>query len=81
MFCPTCRSDFHEHPLLDPYLRGYACGNRHVYYTTMIELVDDHLPQMLAYYAGDMPIIQPYVHPQLRAVLKRFDKYGPVHAH
>jgi hypothetical protein len=188
MFCPTCRSAFHEHPLLDPYLKGYACENGHLFYETLIqhvggiptadtvqppamsddvqilkfwltdrharervpnqlavlcrrmvdiiernhhvanapdlfafcticgeplaafesddaymhgsrcrnrhefwrrgdtvfyenggvrpnlsaELVDDHLAQLLAYYAGDMPIIQPYVHPQLRAVLKRF---------
>jgi hypothetical protein len=188
MFCPTCRSDFHEHSLIDPYLRGYACTHRHVFYETVIqhlggiptadtvqpppmsddvqilkfwltdaharervpnqlalvcrrmvdiierdhhvpyvenlfafcptcgeplsrfdsddvymqgsrcrndhefwerggtayyqthggkanlsaELVDRHLPQLIDYYAGDDAIIQPYVHPQLRAVLKRF---------
>lgn len=190
MFCPTCRSEFHEHTLVDPYLRGYACKNGHVFFTTLIEhrggiptadtvqppamsddphilkfwltdrharervpnqlallcrrmvdiierdhhvpnppdlfafcptcgeplspfdsgdiymwgsgcchghkfwrhgdtmfyedhgvrtnlsaeLVDDHLPQLLEYYAGDMEVIQPHVHPQLRAVLKRFAK-------
>jgi hypothetical protein len=188
MFCPICGSGFHEHPLLDPYLKGYACKNGDVFFTTVIEhvggiptadtihppamdddvqilkfwltdlharervpnqlallcrrmvdiierdrhvasvrnhfafcptcgeglvpfesndvhffasrcrndhefwehgntvyyksrgvrttlsaeLEDAHMPQLLEYYAGDDEIIQAYVHPQLRAVLKRF---------
>src|SRR5687767_5391985 len=39
MFCPTCRSDSQEHPLIDPHLRGSACGRRHVFFPTVI----DHL--------------------------------------
>ena len=37
MFCPACQSDLHEHTLLDPNLRGYICGNDHVYFVTLVE--------------------------------------------
>lgn len=37
MFCPTCRSKVHEHALLDPSLKGYACERGHIFYTTLKE--------------------------------------------
>lgn len=88
-FCPSCgepRSPFDSD---DVYMRGSRCRHGHefwergdtVFYQTpdgranlSAELADDHLPMLIGYYAGDDKIIQPYVHPQLRAVLKRFGK-------
>ena len=37
MFCPTCQSNIHEHALLDPNLKGYACGRGHIFYETLNE--------------------------------------------
>lgn len=89
-FCPTCGEALVPFESDDLYMHGSRCSNGHevwrhgstVYYADprgletnlSAELVDDHLPQLLAYCAGDHEIIQPYVHPQLRAVLKRFRK-------
>jgi hypothetical protein len=39
MFCPTCRSGLHERVILDPSLKGYACKNADIFYTTLIEQV------------------------------------------
>lgn len=37
MFCPACRSELREHVLLDPRLKGYACGGGHFFYSTLKE--------------------------------------------
>ena len=39
MFCPACRLALDERTLIDPILEGYACGNGHLFYTTVIEQV------------------------------------------
>ena len=36
-FCPACQSGLREKPLVDSNLRGYRCGSRHVFYTTLNE--------------------------------------------
>jgi hypothetical protein len=37
-------------------------------------LDDAFIPKLIEYYAGDDDLIKPYVHPQLRSVLRRFGK-------
>ncbi len=38
------------------------------------ELDDDYIPKLIEYYASDDEWVKPYVHPQLRGVLKSFGK-------
>jgi hypothetical protein len=86
-FCPACGETLSCFDSADVYMQGLRCGNGHelwwrgstvnyqeggVRANLSAELADDHIPQLIAYYAGDNELITPYVHPQLRGVLKRF---------
>jgi hypothetical protein len=88
-FCPACGETLSPFESDDLYMQGLRCRNRHefwcrgakVHYTERgvrtnlsAELDDDFIPQLIEYYAGDDEVIKPYVHPQLRGVLKRFGK-------
>ncbi len=86
-FCPTCGGTLSRFASDDVYMQGLKCRNGHefwwrgstVSYTQSgvkanlsAELDDDGIPRLIAYYTGDDELIEPYVHPELRSVLKRF---------
>jgi len=86
-FCPTCGEPLSRFDSDDVYMQGLRCSNRHelwergktVFYTDRGsraqlsgDLDDDHMRTLIEFYTRDDALIQPYVHPQLRAVLKRF---------
>ena len=88
-FCPTCAETLSPFDSDDVYLQGLRCRNGHEFWwrgstvhyvergvraTLSAELDDDFIPKLIEYYAGDDELIRPYVHPQLRSVLKRFGK-------
>jgi len=88
-FCPTCGEPLSRLDSDDVYMRGLRCSNRHelwergntVFYTEhgspaqlSGDLDDDYMRTLIEFYTRDDDLIQPYVHPQLRAVLKRFAK-------
>jgi hypothetical protein len=87
MFCPRCGDALARFDSDDLHMQGLHCDHFHefwehggtVYYgdrrqrtRLSAELSDDDLPQQIEYYAGNSEYITPYVHSQLRDVLKRF---------
>jgi hypothetical protein len=88
-FCPTCGETLSRFDSDDVYMQGLKCGSDHelwwrgstVHYVERgvrtnlsAELDDAFIPKLIEYYAGDDDLIKPYVHPQLRSVLRRFGK-------
>lgn len=88
-FCLTCGDPLSRFDSDDVYMQGSRCRNGHefwergntVFYTESgaqanlsADLDDDYMPTLIEFYTRDDDVIQPYVHPQLRAVLKRFAK-------
>lgn len=86
-FCPLCGDRLARFDSDDVYMQGLECGKVHVFWergatvyyggrgnraNLSAELSDDDLPQQIAYYVSNYKYIVPYVHPQLRDVLKRF---------
>jgi hypothetical protein len=86
-FCPACGDSLSRFDSHDLYMQGLRCGNGHEFWerggtinfiehgaraNLSAELDDEYLPALLEYWLGDSVWIQPYVHPQLRGVLKRF---------
>jgi hypothetical protein len=65
-FCPTCGEPLSRFDSADVYTDG---GSRA---QLSADLDDDHMRTLIEFYTRDDDLIQPYVHPQLRAVLKRF---------
>ena len=89
VFCPACGQTLVPFDSNDVYMQGLRCGNAHefwwrgstVYFkeddvrgNLSAELDDDFMPTLIDYYGGHDKIVEPYVHPQLRAVLKRFGR-------
>lgn len=89
VFCPTCGETLSRFESDDLYMQGLKCRNGHEFWcrgrtvsyiergvrkNLSAELDDDYLPNLIEYYAGDEELIKPYVHPQLRGVLRRFGK-------
>jgi hypothetical protein len=88
-FCPTCGETLARFDSDDLYMQGLRCRNGHEFWwrgrtvnyiergvrkNLSAELDDEYLPTLIEFYAGDDELIRPYVHPQLRGVLKRFGK-------
>lgn len=88
-FCPTCGEPLSHFDSADVYMQGLRCSNGHEFWErgkTVFyneggsranlsgDLDDDYMPTLMEYYTSDDDLIQPYVHPRLRAVLKRFAK-------
>lgn len=88
-FCPTCSETLSRFDSDDLYMQGLRCTNGHEFWergstinymkrgaraNLSAELDDDYIPKLIEYYASENKWIRPYVHPQLREVLKRFGK-------
>ena len=89
-FCPTCGEALTPFDSDDLYMQGLKCGTGHEVWwrgrtvnyvergarkNLTVELADDSIPQWIEYFASDEDqLIKPYVHPQLRDVLKRVGK-------
>ena len=88
-FCPICGDALSRFDSDDLYMQGLRCNNNHEFWwrgstinftehgtraNLSAELDDNYMPTLIEYWTGDSVLIQPYVHPQLRSVLKRFGK-------
>jgi hypothetical protein len=86
-FCPKCGETLSRFDSDDQYMQGLRCTSGHEYWwrgstlhyveggiraNLSAELDDEFLRKVIEYYAGGNEYVEPYVHPQLRAVLKRF---------
>lgn len=86
-FCPACGRALSRFDSDDLYMRGLRCESGHEFWerggtvnftergaraNLSAELADDYLPTLIKYWLDDSAWIRPYVHPQLRDVLKRF---------
>lgn len=88
-FCPTCSEALVRFDSDDVYMQGLRCRNSHEFWSRggtvhfverglranlSVELDDEYLPTLIEYYTGNDELVRPYVHPQLRGVLKRFGR-------
>lgn len=86
-FCPGCGEALSRFDSDDLYMQGLRCTQGHEFWwrgstinftehgaraNLSAELDDDQMPALLEYWVGDSVWIRPYVHPQLRSLLKRF---------
>lgn len=84
--CLTCGGTLARVASDDPYMQLLRCDRGHEYWWRGDALTwtdsdvrmhlaadpdDETLLTLIDYYSGDHPVIQPYVHPQLRSALKR----------
>ena len=88
LFCPGCGERFHPFDSRDTHTLGRECRNGHQYYehgytlyyekgrkNLSAELYDEFLAAQIRYYLTE-PLVKPYVHPQIRAVLLRHEHVG-----